>query len=88
MQPHFFIFLVQISNKINISKCVGDLSFEIAISKHLRFLKNPNSQIREFTMGILGMFPFTPKNFSPFIEIIFTQAYSSHVMACSQIHFM
>jgi hypothetical protein len=39
-------------------------------------------------MGILGMFSFTPKDFSPFMEIIFIQAYSSHVLACSQIHFM
>jgi hypothetical protein len=75
----FYFPCSNISNNINISRCLGDLSFEIAISKHLRLLKNPNSQTREFTMGILGMFPYTPKNFSPFMEIIFTRAYSSHV---------
>ncbi len=58
-----------ISDNINISRCLCDLIFEIAISKHLRLLKNLNSQTREFNMGILVIFPFTFKDFSPFMKI-------------------
>jgi hypothetical protein len=57
------------SSNINISRCLCDLIFEIAISKHLRLLKNPNSQTREFNMGIQVIFPFTLKGFSPFMKL-------------------